>query len=112
MAIDVIKPLFGSEGRGMVRISDPETAWRVFRTLERVQAVLYLQRFIKHPGWDLRVFVIAGRVIAAMRRHAKDDWRTNVAQGGRAELASVTSEEERLALAAPSAARAAPSHRP
>src|SRR5437762_437751 len=37
----VVKPLFGSEGRGMVRVADPETAWRVFRTLERVQAVLY-----------------------------------------------------------------------
>ena len=33
----VVKPLFGSEGRGMVRISDPEMAWRTFRTLERTQ---------------------------------------------------------------------------
>ncbi|MSU80262.1 MAG: RimK family alpha-L-glutamate ligase [Gemmataceae bacterium] len=96
----VVKPLFGSEGRGMVRISDVETAWRVFRTVERMQAVLYVQKFIAHPGWDLRVFVIAGRAIAAMRRHAKDDWRTNVAQGGRAEPASLTQEEECLALAA------------
>src|SRR5262249_4668462 len=31
----VVKPLFGSEGRGMVRVSDPEMAWRVFRALER-----------------------------------------------------------------------------
>ncbi len=30
----VVKPLFGSEGRGMVRVSDPEMAWRTFRTLE------------------------------------------------------------------------------
>ena len=81
----VIKPLFGSEGRGMVRVSDPETAWRVFRTLERTQAVLYLQQFVRHAGWDLRAFVVGGRVLAAMRRHARGDWRTNVAQGGRAE---------------------------
>ena len=31
----VVKPLFGSEGRGMVRVTDPELAWRTFRTLER-----------------------------------------------------------------------------
>src|SRR5260370_38997462 len=31
----VVKPLFGSEGRGMVRVSDAELAWRTFRTLER-----------------------------------------------------------------------------
>src|SRR5262249_54440306 len=46
----VVKPLFGSEGRGMVRVSEPELAWRTFRTLERTQAVLYLQRFVDHPG--------------------------------------------------------------
>src|SRR5437660_8937454 len=49
----VVKPLFGSEGRGMVRVADPDLAWRTFRTLERTQSVLYLQQFIAHPGWDL-----------------------------------------------------------
>src|SRR5579859_2380491 len=47
----VVKPLFGSEGRGMMRITDAELAWRTFRTLERTQSVLYLQKFIPHPGW-------------------------------------------------------------
>ena len=47
--------------------------------------MLYLQQFVRHPGWDLRVFVLGGRVLAAMRRYARGDWRTNVAQGGRAE---------------------------
>jgi ribosomal protein S6--L-glutamate ligase len=96
----VVKPLFGSEGRGMVRVADPELAWRTFRTLERVQSVLYLQKFIAHPGWDLRAFVLGGRVIAAMRRRARGEWRTNVAQGGTAERARLAPEEEALALRA------------
>jgi ribosomal protein S6--L-glutamate ligase len=96
----VVKPLFGSEGRGMMRVTDVDMAWRTFRALERLQAVLYLQRFIPHAGWDLRVFVIGGRVLAAMRRHARQSWRTNVAQGGRAEPVDVSAAEERLALAA------------
>jgi ribosomal protein S6--L-glutamate ligase len=96
----VVKPLFGSEGRGMIRVTDIEIAWRTFRTLERLQSVLYVQQFVHHPGWDLRAFVIHGRVLTAMRRHARDDWRTNVAQGGRAEPITLTSEEEKLALAA------------
>jgi ribosomal protein S6--L-glutamate ligase len=99
----IVKPLFGSEGRGMVRVSDPELAWRTFRTLERTQAVLYLQKFVPHPGWDLRVLVLGGRVLAAMRRHADNDWRTNVAQGGRAEAISATVDQERLALRAAAA---------
>ena len=73
---------------------------RTFRALERLASVLYLQQFIAHPGWDLRVFVIGGKVLAAMRRHGGKNWRTNVAQGGRAEAVQLTAEEERLALAA------------
>jgi ribosomal protein S6--L-glutamate ligase len=103
----VVKPLFGSEGRGMVRISDPEMAWRTFRTLERTQCVLYLQQFIRHPGWDLRAFVVGGRVLTAMRRAAHGDWRTNVAQGGTAEPVRLAADEERLALRAAAALGAA-----
>src|SRR5205823_550138 len=96
----ILKPLFGSEGRGMMRITDPDLAWRTFRTLERLQCVLYLQRTIQHPGWDLRAFVIGGKVIAAMRRRSQGGWRTNVAQGGTGEPVRLTDEEEALAVRA------------
>jgi RimK family alpha-L-glutamate ligase len=94
----VLKPIFGSEGRGMVRLTDPETAWRTFHVLERTGQVIYQQTFIRHPGWDLRVFVIAGRIVAAMKRTSHGDWRTNVAQGGTAEKAHLTSEQAELAI--------------
>jgi RimK family alpha-L-glutamate ligase len=96
----VLKPLFGAEGRGMCRITDPETAWRTFRVLEQTAQVMYLQQFVRHPGWDLRAFVLGGRVLASMRRVAGADWRTNVAQGGTAERVNLSVEEERLALRA------------
>ena len=100
----VVKPVFGSEGRGMVRVADIETAWRTFRTLERLQCVLYLQKFIRHPGWDLRAFVIGGKVLTAMRRRVSaDGWRTNVAQGGSGEPVRLAPDEERLALRAAAA---------
>ena len=99
----VVKPLFGSEGRGMVRVSNAELAWRTFRTLERLGAVLYLQKYIAHEGWDLRVLVLGGQVLAAMRRHANGDWRTNVSQGARPECVTPTAAEERLALQAANA---------
>jgi RimK family alpha-L-glutamate ligase len=96
----VVKPIFGSEGRGMVRVSDPELAWRTFRAIERTQSALYLQRFIRHPGWDVRAFVSRGRALASMRRIAGADWRTNVAQGARAEVWPLPPEVEALALRA------------
>lgn len=99
----VVKPLFGAEGRGMVRVSDPELAWRTFRAIEQTGGVLYLQRFVRHPGWDLRAFVIGGRVVAAMKRTARGDWRTNVAQGGTAERVELALPERKLAVEAAAA---------
>jgi tetrahydromethanopterin:alpha-L-glutamate ligase len=97
----VVKPLFGSEGRGLVRISDREVAWRTFHALERIGSVLYLQRMLHHPGHDLRVFVLQGRVLGAMRRFASaNEWRTNVSLGGHAEPVRPDQEAEHLALAA------------
>jgi tetrahydromethanopterin:alpha-L-glutamate ligase len=97
----VVKPLFGSEGRGLLRISDKELAWRTFHALERLSAVLYLQRVVRHPGHDLRAFVLRGVVLGVMRRHAQPgEWRTNVSLGGRAEPCLLDPETERLALAA------------
>ena len=97
----VVKPLFGSEGHGLVRISEKELGWRTFHTLERSGAVLYLQRFVRHPGHDVRVFVLRGSAIGAMRRHATaGEWRTNVSLGGRAEACRLDPDAERLRLAA------------
>ena len=95
----VVKPLFGSEGRGLLRVSQRELARRAFTTLERLGAVLYLQAMIPHAGHDLRVFVLDDRVLGAIRRFAAaGDWRTNIAVGGRAELVAIDEPTSRLAL--------------
>jgi RimK family alpha-L-glutamate ligase len=97
----VVKPLFGSEGRGLVRVTDLETARRIFHALERIGSVLYLQKYIPNSGSDLRVFVLGERILGAIRRFAPSgDWRTNVAVGGRAVAVSIDSDVERLALQA------------
>ena len=97
----VVKPLFGSEGRGLVRVSHREIAWRTFHALERLGSVLYLQKFIHHPGYDYRVFVLGGRVLGAIRRTARqDEWRTNVAGGGTAESCRIDAKMESMSLEA------------
>ena len=96
----VVKPLFGSEGRGIVRVSDPDLAHRTFRTLMRLNAVLYLQRFVDHEGYDVRVLVMGGRVLGAIRRRSPHDFRTNVSRSAIAELHSVTTREADFALRA------------
>ncbi len=95
----IVKPLFGSMGRGLVRIEDEELAYRVFKALELERAVYYLQETIAHNGCDIRAFVIGGRVVAAMERLSQD-WRTNVARGAQLRPTRLTTEQEELCLEA------------
>jgi ribosomal protein S6--L-glutamate ligase len=96
----VVKPIFGSEGKGITRVNDADVAHRVLRTLERIGSVLYLQKFIEHEGFDLRAFVLGERVLTAMRRLHDSDWRTNVARGAKAEPIELTAGQAELAVRA------------
>lgn len=93
----VLKPIFGSEGKGIVRISDKDVAYRTFRALEIARSVYYLQEYLQGPGWDLRVFVLGGRALGCMKRTAIG-WKTNVSQGASPEPYPMTEEIETLAL--------------
>ena len=78
----VLKPLFGSQGRGLklIRAADE------LPPVDAVAGVYYLQRYVGTEGSDgfrdFRLLVSHGRVVAAMTRHAAG-WVTNVKQGGR-----------------------------
>ena len=95
----IVKPLFGSMGLGMVRVSDEETAFRVFRAIETIRGVFYLQRAVEHDGRDVRVFVLGGQVLGAIERRAPG-WRTNLARGGRAEAIVLPAPWAELAIRA------------
>lgn len=97
----VVKPLFGSRGVGIVRVTDGETAWRVFKALQLSGYVYYLQRFIAHNNRDLRVMVVGQRCIAAMERVASD-WKTNIAVGGTPQRVDIDLEVQALCLKATS----------
>ena len=92
----VVKPLFGSGGVGMTRVTDHEIARRVFRALEASRYVMYIQEFLEHGNRDIRVFVIGGKAISAMYRIGSD-WKTTMRHGAKAEPCSLTPELARLA---------------
>jgi RimK family alpha-L-glutamate ligase len=98
----IVKPLFGSMGLGMVRVSDEEMAYRVFRTIEQIRGVYYLQRTVEHEGADVRAFVIGGRVAGAIERRSPG-WRTNLARGGSARPVPLSDEGSTLAIRAAAA---------
>ncbi len=63
---------------------------------------MLFQRFIKESaGRDLRLYVVGGRVVAAMERvNHSGDFRANIAGGGSARPHKVSAQEEELALLA------------
>jgi len=78
----VVKPIFGSRGIGSTRISDIEVAERIFRALDFNHQVLYIQEFIPHGDYDLRLLVLGERVLASMKRVAAS-WKTNISLGAK-----------------------------
>lgn len=98
----IVKPLFGSMGLGMVRVTDEEMAFRVFKTIEQIRGVYYLQRTVDHDGRDIRAFVVGGRVLAAVERRS-EGWRTNLSRGGRGQPVELPEAWSALALRAAAA---------
>jgi RimK family alpha-L-glutamate ligase len=86
----VVKPLFGSQGKNLRLISAAEE----LPPPEDYNGVYYLQRFVA-ADCDYRVFVIAGRAVAAMSRRGAG-WVHNVALGARCE--PVVLDEELIEL--------------
>jgi len=78
----VVKPIFGSRGIGSTRISDLEVAERIFRALDFNHQVLYIQEFIPHGDYDLRLLVLGKKVLASMKRVAAS-WKTNISLGAK-----------------------------
>lgn len=101
----VLKPLFGSQGRGLRLIRTPDD----LPEPAAVNGVYYLQRFVgvERDGFrDFRLLVSRGRIIAAMARHSPD-WITNVKRGARPVAVVANAEMQELALRATAAVGAA-----
>lgn len=103
----VMKPLFGSQGLGVRQLSASDILPVPMQQF--VDGVYYFQQLIETPmidemvaPHDYRVFVINGKVVAAMKRIGSS-WVNNVAAGGRCEAVNVDEVLAKLALASASA---------
>jgi ribosomal protein S6--L-glutamate ligase len=78
----VLKPIFGSNGQGLVRFQNTTTQLPPFFLKT---GVCVAQKYIANEGWDIRILVIGPAAYAMKRIAAAGEWRTNISQGGRAE---------------------------
>jgi len=80
----VMKLLSGTQGVGVMRVRDVEEAGPIIDTLSELDQMICLQKFLPNPGEDIRVFLVNGQVVAAMKRQAApNEWRSNIHMGGR-----------------------------
>ncbi len=101
----VLKPIVGSWGRGVFPLRDEEIAGMVVEMREEDDSpfarIYYVQEMIDRPPRDIRCIVVGDQLVTAIYRYsAENEWRTNVARGGKAELTPITKELEDLALKA------------
>ena len=98
----VIKLLEGTQGIGVVLAETQKAAESVIEAFMGLSANIMVQEFIKEAGGsDIRCFVIGEKVVAAMKRTAKEgEFRSNLHRGGSAEIVKLTPEERSTAVRA------------
>jgi len=97
----VVKATSGSKGKTVHLCQTKKDFTSLMSLLSSIslKKTMIIQEFVDaQPGTDLRVWVIGGKTVVAMKRTgAEGDFRANISQGGTAELFEVTDEVDYLA---------------
>jgi ribosomal protein S6--L-glutamate ligase len=98
----IVKLLEGTQGKGVVLAETKKAAESVINAFKSLNANILVQEFIKEAnGKDLRLFVVDGKVVAAIQREAMPgEFRANIHLGGTASIIKPTSEEKKIAIRA------------
>ena len=98
----VIKLLEGTQGIGVVLAETKSSAKSVFEAFRGAKINILVQEFIKEAGgMDIRCFVLGNKVVGAMKRQgSREEFRSNLHRGGKAEVIRITPEERSTAVRA------------
>jgi len=98
----VVKLLEGTQGKGVVLAETTSAAESLVDAFRGLHVHFLVQEFIKEAkGADIRCFVIGDRVVAAMKRQAKEgEFRSNLHRGGSASLIRISPQERTIAVRA------------
>lgn len=98
----VIKLLEGTQGKGVILAESDQSAINIINAFKEMRANILVQEFIQESrGMDIRCFVIGDKVVASIRRQARDgEFRANVHQGGKAMKVKLSPQERAIAVAA------------
>ncbi|WP_150122332.1 30S ribosomal protein S6--L-glutamate ligase, partial [Sulfitobacter sp. HI0129] len=98
----IVKLLESTQGKGVVLAETKKAAESVIDAFRGLKANFLVQSFVKEAaGEDIRCLVVAGKVVAAMKRTgAEGDFRSNLHRGGTAQVVRISKAERETALRA------------
>ena len=96
----VLKLLEGTQGVGVVMAETNKAAESVIEAFRGLKANILVQEYIEEAGGtDIRCLIVGERVIASMKRTARDgEFRSNLHRGGTATAIKLTPEERSTAI--------------
>jgi len=79
----VLKPLYSTKARGMIRLNDSGEAHEIIKKFKEDNRVICIQKVVKLPGRDLGVVFLGGRYLTTYARRVKgESWTSSTAFGG------------------------------
>lgn len=98
----IVKLLEGTQGLGVILAETRSAATSVIGAFHKLEARVIVQEYIEEAkGSDIRVIVVGGEIVAAMKRTARaGEFRSNLHRGGTSEMIELTDLEKKSAIKA------------
>jgi ribosomal protein S6--L-glutamate ligase len=96
----ILKLLESSLGKGVIKSDSVSAAKSTIEAFSGIKKSIIIQEYIEEAGGaDIRVFVVDGQIVGAMKRQGKEgDFRSNLHRGGSAEITELSKKEQAVAL--------------
>ena len=101
----ILKPFHGTHGRGVMLLDTPTSLTSTVDALCDLHHDYVIQAFVKEAdGVDIRILIVGGEAIAAMKRSAPPgEFRANIHKGASGKTVTLPKEYTRLAIKATAA---------
>ena len=93
----VVKPIYGGYGNSVLKVNSLNELKNIFEILKFNRREIFIQEYIPYKH-DIRVFVVGNKIISAMERIPKDDWRANYSLGAEIKRFDLNADIENIVL--------------
>lgn len=96
----IVKLLEGTQGKGVILAETEKAAESTIEAFRALKTRFLVQEYVKEAGGaDIRCLVVGGKVVASMKRQAKEgEFRSNLHRGGSSSRIKITPEERSTAV--------------